>query len=126
MGLLSLPADRNPGGEEVAIPPTGNLDAFHQTVLFDNNMSFAHYRVTFPLVKDEATANSMQIAEVEFLAVPEPATATLGCLAMLGLAAVALIFPELLTDGAGLLVFGFVFLRSGRDSPTLRAVSPQR
>jgi len=45
---------------------------------------------------------------------------------LLGLAAVALIFPELLTDGVGLLVFGFVFLRSGRDSPTLRAASPQR
>ena len=87
-GQLALPDERNAGGDAVVIPPTGNLDAVHQTVLFDNELSFAHYRVTFPLVKDEGAANSMQIAEVEFLVVPEPAAATLAYLAILGLAAV--------------------------------------
>jgi len=39
--------------------------------------------------------------------------------ALLGVGAVALIFPGLTTDGFGLLVFGGLALRSGRRSPTV-------
>ena len=88
-GNLELPEGRNAGGDAVVIPPTGNLDAFNQTVTFENAATYSHYRVTFPLVKDEAAANSMQIAEVELLVVPEPASATLAGLALLGLGALA-------------------------------------
>ena len=35
-GNLDLPSGRNPGGSLIAIPPTGNLGAFHQTIEFFN------------------------------------------------------------------------------------------
>jgi hypothetical protein len=76
-GNLALPDGRNPGGNAVAIPPTGNLAAFHQEVLFDNVDVYEHYQIVFPTLKDAAAANSMQIAEVELLAVPEPAALAL-------------------------------------------------
>lgn len=79
-GNLALPEGRNEGGDVVAIPPTGNLGAFLQEVSFANDLPFEHYQITFPTLKDAAVANSMQIAEVELLVVPEPAS-----LALLGL-----------------------------------------
>jgi len=88
-GNLALPDARNAGGNAVVIPPTGNLAASQQTVTFDNTTPYAHYQVIFPTLKNAAVANSMQIAEVEFLVVPEPATATLAGLALLGLGAIA-------------------------------------
>ncbi len=42
-------------------------------ILFDNDVAYAHYQVLFPAVRDAASANSMQIAEVELLGVPAPA-----------------------------------------------------
>jgi hypothetical protein len=87
-GNLALPADRNAGGNAVMIPPTGNNAAFSQTVEFANTTDYNHFRVVFPTLKNAAAANSMQIAEVELLIVPEPATATLACLALCGLAAI--------------------------------------
>lgn len=87
-GNLALPSERNAGGNAVEIPPTGNMDAFHQTVLFDNDLSFDHYHVVFPTLKNAATANSMQIAEVELLTVPEPATGLMLGFGVLGLAGV--------------------------------------
>ncbi len=39
------------------------------TILFPNDRVYATYRLTFPTVADSAAANSMQIAEVEFLGV---------------------------------------------------------
>ena len=36
-------------------------------ITFDNNVAYAHYQVLFPTVRDPATANSMQIAEIELL-----------------------------------------------------------
>ncbi|MFH1882892.1 MAG: LamG-like jellyroll fold domain-containing protein [Planctomycetota bacterium] len=42
-------------------------------ILFYNNVAYAHYQVLFPAVRDAASANSMQIAEVELLGVPAPA-----------------------------------------------------
>jgi hypothetical protein len=89
-GNLSLPADRNPGGDAVAIPPTGNLDAFNQTILFDNELTFQHYQVIFPTIKNAFTANSMQIAEVELLAaIPEPTTGLMLGIGLLGIAGAA-------------------------------------
>jgi hypothetical protein len=88
-GPLALPADRNTTTTD-AIPPTGNLSLFHQTVLFSNTDPFLHYRVVFPTLKDASMANSMQIGEVEFLVpefiVPEPGTAALAVVSVLGLA----------------------------------------
>jgi hypothetical protein len=87
-GNLALPEGRNAGGAAVAIPPTGNAGAFHQEVLFDNADPFTHYQLVFPTLKNAATANSMQIAEVELLVVPEPASLALvifGALGVLGI-----------------------------------------
>ncbi|MHC4706806.1 MAG: DUF1349 domain-containing protein, partial [Planctomycetota bacterium] len=36
-------------------------------ISFDNDVAYAHYQVMFPAVRDAASANSMQIAEVELL-----------------------------------------------------------
>lgn len=88
-GNLALPDARNEGGNAVMIPPTGNLAANQQTVTFDNDTSYLHYQLIFPTLKNAAVANSMQIAEVEFLVVPEPATASLAGLALLVLGAIA-------------------------------------
>lgn len=86
-GNLSLPADRNPGGNAVVIPPAGNLAAFHQEITFDNATAYDHYQLIFPTLKDAVAANSMQIAEVELLAVPEPGTISLALLGLVGLVA---------------------------------------
>lgn len=87
-GALMLPAGRNAGGNAVAIPPAGNLGAIHQEILFDNSVQYDHYRLVFPTLKDAVAANSMQIAEVELLAVPEPASIALvlfGALGVMGI-----------------------------------------
>jgi len=76
-GNLALPSDRNEGGNTVSIPPEGNPTAYYQEVLFDNVTPYTHYQITFPTLKNAATANSMQIGEVELLVVPEPASLAL-------------------------------------------------
>jgi hypothetical protein len=38
-------------------------------ITFDNDVAYANYRVLFTAIRNQATANSMQIAEVEFLGV---------------------------------------------------------
>ncbi len=43
-------------------------------ISFDNDVAYAHYQVLFPAIRDAASANSMQIAEVELLGVPAPAS----------------------------------------------------
>ena len=43
-------------------------------ISFYNDVAYAHYQVLFPAVRDAASANSMQIAEVELLGVPAPRT----------------------------------------------------
>lgn len=85
-GNLALPAGRNAAGNAVVIPPTGNLTAFYQEIAFTNDLPYNHYQLVFPTLKDAAAANSMQIAEVELLVVPEPAS-----LALLGLGGLALL-----------------------------------
>jgi len=51
---------------------TGSIPAFaarfeRKQVNFDNSAAYLQYRIIFPTVANEAGANSMQIAEVEFL-----------------------------------------------------------
>ncbi len=39
-------------------------------ITFENEVAYEHYQILFPAVRDPASANSMQIAEVEFIGVP--------------------------------------------------------
>ena len=86
-GNLALPEGRNDEDPPLLIPPTGNPAADQQEVLFDNDASYTHYLVVFPTLKDARAANSMQIAEVELLAVPEPAATGLALIAFSAIAA---------------------------------------
>ena len=61
-GPLSLPAGRNPAGT-----PIPDLALNYQEISFGNAAAYTTYRLTFPTLKDAASANSMQIGEVEFL-----------------------------------------------------------
>lgn len=74
-GELALPASRNAGGAAILDPVNS------QTVTFANSSSYTSYLVLFPTVKTPASANSMQIAEIQLDGVvPEPATAGLAAL----------------------------------------------
>jgi hypothetical protein len=68
-GSLSLPDGRNPGAQ-----PLDPLAQFNQEVLFTNGNSYTDYRLLFSHVKNDATANSVQIGEVEFLGTVGQAT----------------------------------------------------
>ena len=58
-GDLALPDSRNQGGN-------ADLDeANSQTVFFSNSDAYTSYLIVFPTVKNEASANSMQIAEIQ-------------------------------------------------------------
>jgi len=61
-GALNLPLGRNAGGATTAL--RGGLQ---EIVRFSNATTYAMYRVTFPTVRNATAANSMQIAEVDFL-----------------------------------------------------------
>jgi len=39
-------------------------------ITFENTVAYEHYQILFPAVRDPASANSMQIAEVELIGVP--------------------------------------------------------
>jgi hypothetical protein len=76
-GGLALPATRNAGGTAPLLP------ANSQTVTFTNSTSYKSYLVLFPTVTNSASANSMQIAEIQLDGVvPEPATAGLAVLSL--------------------------------------------
>jgi hypothetical protein len=64
-GALALPAPRDTVADAV-----GNS----QVVNFANSAAYTSYMLTFPTVVNAATANSMQISEVQFVGVPEPAS----------------------------------------------------
>ncbi len=40
-------------------------------ISFKNDTAYAHYQLLFPVIRDAGNANSMQIAEVELLGIPE-------------------------------------------------------
>ena len=71
VGTLDLPSSRNAGGGAALD------DANSQTIRFLNDTEYNSYLVLFPGVKDAASANSMQIAEVQLLGIPEPGSLTL-------------------------------------------------
>ena len=58
-GPLSLPASRN-GGGAAALDPANSF-----TVNFANSDAYDTYMVLFPTVKDDSSANSMQVAEIQ-------------------------------------------------------------
>jgi len=64
---LALPSGRNAGG--LAINP---LVLNMQEVRFDNAVGYLSYKLSFQDVKNNTTANSMQIGEIEFLGTPTP------------------------------------------------------
>ena len=77
---ITLPGggdNRNPGGQ----PLDPNTQDYAE-VLFANATQYATYRVTFPTLRDGATAVAMQIAEVELLGTVIPEPTTLGLLAV--------------------------------------------
>jgi hypothetical protein len=61
-GALALPDARNASGATID-PLTQAL----QEVRFNNSIPYKSYRVLFPHVKNDATANSVQVGEVELL-----------------------------------------------------------
>jgi hypothetical protein len=61
-GSLALPNGRNGGG--LSLDP---LAQAVQEVRFANNIPYKSYRVIFPDARDNATANSIQVAEVELI-----------------------------------------------------------
>lgn len=62
-GALALPSGRNPSNTD----PLNPLALALQEVTFANAVEYLHYRVTFNNVKNNAAANSMQLAEIELL-----------------------------------------------------------
>ncbi len=75
---LALPADRD---------ALADATGFSQTVTIGATAAYTSYLLVFPNVKGPA-GNSMQISEVQFdasPAIPEPGSASLGALALLGL-----------------------------------------
>jgi hypothetical protein len=79
-GPLSLPG---------TLPSGGGDDArFTETIIPINaDHSYSSYRLIFPTVKDAASANSMQIADIQFYGIPEPSSLALVAMAGLALAA---------------------------------------
>jgi hypothetical protein len=71
-GALALPLTRNAGGQ--AIDP---LTLANQEVSFPNSAGYTTYRLTFNNVRDNASANSVQIGEVEFLGTSGAGSASL-------------------------------------------------
>lgn len=90
-GGLSLPAARNATGSAI-----NDVTQANDSQVFANTVSYSFYRVTFPTLKDAATANSMQLGEVRLLSggpavVPEASTVSLlGMGAMMAIGAIRL------------------------------------
>ena len=54
--------------------PEDRFAANTSPIEFDPIGPFDHYQILFPTIRDAGAANSMQIAEIELLRVPEPLT----------------------------------------------------
>jgi hypothetical protein len=63
-GALSLPLDRNAGG--YLIDP---LMMAEEEIFFVNHQAYPIYRLTFNHTRNDNSANSLQVAEVQFLGV---------------------------------------------------------
>jgi hypothetical protein len=94
--VTSLPNSNSNGTEVWTLissgslsPPMGRREDY-PVVAVNSAVNYTSYRLVFPTVRDAATANSMQIADVQFATlasqIPEPATTAL---VALGLACVA-------------------------------------
>ena len=94
--VTSLPNSNSNGTEVWTLisegplsPPTARF-ADYPVVAVNSPTNYTSYRLIFPTVRDAATANSMQIADIQFATlasqIPEPTTAAL---VALGLACVA-------------------------------------
>ena len=59
---LSLPMDRNS-----ALNSTDPLTNAMQEVLFNNSQSYTGYRISFQHVRDDSTANSLHVGDIELL-----------------------------------------------------------
>lgn len=71
-GNLALPTGRNAAG--LALNP---LTLQMQEVRFANATAYGKYRITFQNVRNNTTASSMQIGEIEFLGEQEPQAPTI-------------------------------------------------
>lgn len=63
-GSLDLPLERNPDDETSVVDP---LTSAFQEILLDNNRAFTSYRLTFNNTRNNNTANSLQVGEIQFL-----------------------------------------------------------
>jgi hypothetical protein len=70
-GPLALPDGRNASGQ-----PIDPIALINQEVLFSNTAGYTSYRLTFANVKNNATANSVQIGEIELLGTTGTGTVT--------------------------------------------------
>jgi hypothetical protein len=61
-GPVTLSTNRNTGGTAVFLGGTN-----FQDVAVVNSIGYTSYRITFPTLRNAATANSMQIAEVDLI-----------------------------------------------------------
>jgi hypothetical protein len=90
--ITSVPNSNSNGTEVWTLISEGSLslpEARHtwddEFVAVNSPANYSSYRLIFPTVKNATTANSMQIADIQFYtAIPEPATASL--VAIVGLA----------------------------------------
>ena len=60
---------------DVALPD--DRDTLGPLVAISNSTAYSSYKMLFPTLKDADLANSMQIAEIQFYGIPEPATVCL-------------------------------------------------
>jgi hypothetical protein len=75
-GPLSLPTARNAAGQ--AIDENSKISLANTEVRFSNSAGYATYRLTFNNVRNNTTANSVQIGEVELLGTLGVGSASLG------------------------------------------------
>ena len=71
-GSISLPDDRNAAGQTIDA-----IAEFNREINFPNQTAYTTYRLSISTVKNSATANSMQVGEVQLLGTPPPVAVTI-------------------------------------------------